>query len=82
VDPASAAERASRSAVEALEWAETIADEPLRQTVLAAELGAWPETESTTLTAGRLLGDTPVSIVQRWSRTDAPAAATSWQPGS
>ena len=67
----------------AMEWAETISDEPLRQAVLAAGFVAWSETEPVNaatralekLSAGRLLDDTLVSIVQRWAQTDARAAA-------
>ena len=78
-----AMEWASEDPAAAMAWAESISDEPLRQTVLAAELVAWSETEPTdaarraleSLTVGRLLDNTLVSIVQRWAQRDARAAA-------
>jgi len=73
----------SEDPASAMEWAEKISDEPLRQVVLAAGFVAWSETEPANaatralekLSAGRLLDDTLVSIVQRWAQTDARGAA-------
>jgi hypothetical protein len=67
----------------AIEWTDMIADETLRNAILAAGFVAWSETEPANaatralekLPAGRLLDDTLVSIVQRWAQTDARAAA-------
>lgn len=78
-----AMEWASRDATGAIGWAETISDETLRHTVLAAGFVAWSETEPANaatraleaLPAGRLLEDTLVSIVQRWAQTDARSTA-------
>jgi hypothetical protein len=70
---------------QATEWARQIADAVLREKVLAAGAVAWAETAPEaaagcavgSLSPGRLMEDTVVSIVQRWAQQQ-PIAAHAW----